>query len=302
MSLSKESQTTRSIRLLFYRILLWCYPSEVRRTSGIEMAELFWDMSEAERDRRSLPGYLWFLTRSFLEVPKAAASAHLEVRSKNRVPSGGDQTPKNLKKKHFEQLIMDFRYGWRSLRKRPLYTIVSALTLGLGIGAATSIFSVVEGVLLRELPYENSDQLVQVWIGYPEWGQHMNLRYDQYLLWRENNTQFQDVAVYQASTWGKATVTEIGRPQQVSTGTATASLLPVLGVDPIFGRWFSYTEEGTYPGGAASVAVISHSLWIRLYGQSQSVVGQSIVVDGVARTIIGVLPEDFRLRRLGEPP
>jgi predicted permease len=164
------------------------------------------------------------------------------------------------------------------------------------------MFSVIDGVLLKQLPYRQPDRLVTVWIGYPRWGQFMNLRDDQYRLWRENNTLFEDVAIYLASAWGHGTVSGAGQPQRVSIGTATASLLPVLGVNPALGRWFLPGEQGTEPGGAAPVAVVSFEFWTRMFGADPDVLGQVFVLDGIGRTIVGVLPQGFRLRWLTESP
>jgi predicted permease len=179
---------------------------------------------------------------------------------------------------------------------------VAVVTLGLGIGAATAVFSIIDGVLLRQLPYQDPERLVTVWIGYPLRGQFVNLRDDQYRLWEENNTLFQEVAIYLANAWGHGTLTGLGPPERVSVGTATVSLLSVLGVDPLLGRWFLPGEEGTEPGEAAPVAVISFELWTRMFGGRHDVLGQTIEVDGIARTIVGVLPEGFRLRWLTESP
>ncbi len=285
-----------------YCLLLRCYPAHVRRAVAQDMTDVFRDMYEAERRQSGLLGVAVFLLRANIEVPYKAALAHSDRWFGS--PNGSGRRDRNIPRKGrlFESAILDIRYSLRSLRKRPLYTVVAVLTLGLGIGAATSMFSVIDGVLLKQLPYREPGQLVTAWISRPEWGQHMNFRDDQYRLWRENNTLFQDVAIYNASQWGQGTLTGTERPERVSLGTATASVLSVLGVSPSLGRWFLPREEGTEPGGAAPVAVVSFEFWTRIFGADPDVLGQTIVLDGIGRTIVGVLPEGFRLRWLTESP
>jgi predicted permease len=208
-------------------------------------------------------------------------------------------------------LILDLRFAFRTLRRRLLYAAVAVLTLGLGIGAATTMFSVIEGVMLSPLPYEEPGRLLSVWMTIPKWkdvqgsGQnwsHVNLTDLQYRDWRENTELFQDVAMFHASEWGYGTLTGSDRPERVSMGVATASLLPVLGVRPDLGRWFEPAEEGAAAGQAAPVAVLSHRAWQRRFGGDREIIGRTIGLEGIERTIIGVLPADFRLRWLTASP
>jgi predicted permease len=266
------------------------------------MVDVFRDMYEVERMRRGRVGVALFSVRACAEVPFKAITAYRDCWSKTLQTRLRDDSNLPRNGHHLESIILDVRYALRSLRKRPLYTAVAVLTLGLGIGAATAMFSVIDGVLLRQLPYRDPGRLVTAWIGYPLRGQFVNLRDDQYRLWRANNTLFEDVAIYNANAWGHGTLTGSGRPERISLGTATASLASVLGVNPNLGRWFLQGEEGTEPGDAAAVAVISHDLWTRVFAAQHDVLGQTIEIDGIHRSVVGVLPEDFRLRWLTDSP
>ena len=302
----KPSPGGSAVVVSLYRLLLRSYPSQVYRNTAQDMMEVFLDLRDEERKNHGRFSAALFTLRAFLEVPYKAAIAHKESwsssrnRRSNSTGLGGPRS--DGRGWLLESMRQDIRYALRSLWKRPLYASVSVITLGMGIGAATAMFSVIEGVLLRQLPYREPNSLVTAWISYPQWGQFVNYRYDQYRLWRENNTLFQDVAIYLANSWGQGTVTGTDQPERVSTGTATASLLPVLGVSPVLGRWFTPSEIGTEPGGAAPVAVVSFGFWSRMFGADPDVLGKTFELDGISRTIVGVLPEGFRLRWLTGSP
>lgn len=198
----------------------------------------------------------------------------------------------------------DFRFALRTLRNRPLFAFLTVLTLGVGIGAPTAMFSVVDGILLKSLPYQDPGRLVSLWKVHRDWrGQpEIGERWDRGLInlrefrsWREGNTHFENVAAYQG-TWRAFT----GRDGAtlLSVGEATASLIPTLGVTMHLGRWFSASEEATAGEDDSSVAVLSHGFWERVYGADEGVLGTGIVLHGQAYTIVGVLPADFRLRLL----
>jgi predicted permease len=204
-----------------------------------------------------------------------------------------------------ESLVQDIRICLRSLLRRPLFTSVAVVTLGLGIGATTAMYGAVDAVLLPNLPYQEPDRLVtlwQEWPGHRGLGKYINLTDDQYRLWMDNATLFRDVAMFNASEWGYGTLTERGRPSRVGVGSATASLGGVLGVRPHLGRWILPQEEGSAPGAAAPVAVLSHQLWQGAFGGEPEAIGSTVVLDGLPRTIVGVLPPGFQLRWLTESP
>ena len=201
----------------------------------------------------------------------------------------------------FGSLLQDVRFAFRTLRRRPLFTTVTLLTLGLGIGATTAMFSVVEGVLLRPLPYERPGELVQIWQTYPRWRTNQQLAqmwdrnvlsYPDFRRFWERQTSFEDVGIY-----GSTAVTFSGRgnPERLSAGLASHSLFALLGIRPALGRTFLPEEEGR---GAPQVVVLTHAFWLERFGGDPGVLGRSISLDGVPFTIVGVLPAAFRLRTL----
>ena len=189
-----------------------------------------------------------------------------------------------------ETLRQDIRFGLRTLLKRPGFTLVAVLTLALGIGANSAIFSVVNAVVLRPLPYGAPDRLVALWGNLNQKGfEELELSAPEYADFRRAGAHvFEDVAAY---SQGGFNLTGAGEPERIQGVYATASLFPTLGVAPLRGR--AYTEEEDRPG-SDDVAVISHSLWQRRFGADPSVVGKSVTLDGRPTTIVGVMPAGFR--------
>src|SRR5947209_1933025 len=179
-------------------------------------------------------------------------------------------------------LLQDLRFGLRTLLKNPGFTAVAVLTLALGIGANTAIFSVVNAVLLRPLPYKDSSQLVMIWQGRGTPVSPLN-----FLDYEKQNRVFEHMATFNA---GSLTLTEIAEPERIRTGLVTADFFEVLGVRPILGRTFSSGEDQE---GQNNVVVLSHGLWQRHFGANPKVVGQTVVLDKKPHLVIGVLPSDF---------
>lgn len=199
--------------------------------------------------------------------------------------------------------VQDLRFGWRTLRRRPLFALMAVLTLGLGIGAATAIFSVVDGVLLRRLPYPDSGTLVSVWQAFPAWKEKDGLggiwdrvqyTFQDYRELKSGAKLLQEAGVF--AGWAKYTVTGKGTPERLSVGLASANLFQLLGVRPVLGRAFLPGEDSDTPGQAARVALLSHEFWQRRYGGEPSIVGNSISLNGDPYIIAGILPEGFRLQ------
>jgi putative ABC transport system permease protein len=177
----------------------------------------------------------------------------------------------------------------RRLLRAPLFTGVIVATLALGIGANTAIFSVIEGVLIKPLPYPNPQELIGVWhsatgINIPL----INIAPSLYFTYREQSRTFSDIGAWQG--YG-ATVTGLGDPHRVDCISVTSGLLPVLGVQPILGRWFSSTDGSP---GSPDTVMLTYGYWQSRFGGAPSVIGRRIVVDGTAREIIGVMPASFR--------
>jgi predicted permease len=184
----------------------------------------------------------------------------------------------------------------RRLRRAPLFTIVTLITLAAGVGANIAVFSVVEGVLLKPLPYPHSETLVGVWHTAPGLNlDEVNMAPSNYFIYREQNRVFQDIGVYEGDS---VAVTKQGSPEQVQALDVTDGVLPVLGVTPMLGRWFNRADVTP---NAAETVMLAYGYWQRRFGSDRSIVGKTITVDGKARQVIGVMPQHFRFLD-GEQP
>jgi predicted permease len=181
-----------------------------------------------------------------------------------------------------------FRQVLRRLGRAPLFTAITLITLAVGVGANTAIFSVVEGVLLKPLPYPQAEQLIGVWHTAPGIGmKDLNMSPSVYFIDREHSTTLQDVGAYDDDSFN---VTGAGEPEHVRGLDVTDGTLPILGVVPALGRLFTRADDS--PGAAATV-LLSNQYWRQKFGAASSVIGRSITVDGKPREIIGVLPNGF---------
>jgi predicted permease len=183
-----------------------------------------------------------------------------------------------------ENLLQDLRYGARTLRKSPGFAAVAILTLALGIGVNTALFSVVNGVLLNPLPYPQPNQLVELWWDRTP-GQHSSIPYSNFLDWQKESTAFSAVGAYLQDNM---IVTGAGEPERVDGVKISANFFDLLGVKPSLGRSFRPEEDQVW---AAPVALISDGLWNRKFGSSPDALGKSITVDGTSYRIVGVVPE-----------
>jgi putative ABC transport system permease protein len=188
-----------------------------------------------------------------------------------------------------ETLLKDIRYGVRGLLKRPGFTVIALITLALGIGANTAIFSVVNAVLLRPLPFKNPEELVIVWedatfVGFP----HNTPAPANYVDWKNQNQSFVDMA---ASHEDSFNLTGDGEPERVSAYTVNANFFPLLGVQPLLGRGF--LDEEDRPGGN-KVVVLSYSLWQSRYGGDRNILNRAILLNGEKHTVVGVMPASFQ--------
>jgi len=188
-----------------------------------------------------------------------------------------------------ETLLKDIRYGVRGLLKRPGFTAIALITLALGIGANTAIFSVVNAVLLRPLPFREPDKLVIVWEDATFAGFPRNTPAPaNYVDWKTQNQSFADMA---ASAEGSFNLTGDGEPERVAAYSVTANFFPLFGVQPILGR--SFLPEEDRPGGN-KVAVLSYSLWQSRYGGDRQIVNRDIQLNGEKHTVVGVMPPSFQ--------
>lgn len=186
-----------------------------------------------------------------------------------------------------EQFARDASYGLRQLRRNPVVSAIAIATLALGIGGITAMFSAVDAVLIRPLPYADAGRLVMIWLDMSKERRSGFMPTPaEWLEWRRHNTVFTDIALTQPAD---ATLSGDSEPEQVPARKATWNLWSVLGVKPLIGRVF--TEEEDENG--VRVAVISHGLWQRRYGGSPNVVGRKIVVNDNPYEVIGVMPREF---------
>ncbi len=185
-----------------------------------------------------------------------------------------------------QTLWQDLRYGARMLLKNPGFTLIAVITLALGIGANTAIFSVVNAVLLRPLPYEQADRLVLLAENGENFGE-MSVAYPNFLDWRAQQTVFETMGVYNRGSYN---LTGSGEPEQVRGANASADLLLALRVRPALGRL--YTSDEDKPG-AVPVVVLSHGLWQRRFGGDANVINQAITLNERSYTVIGVTPPGF---------
>ena len=194
-----------------------------------------------------------------------------------------------------ETLLADLKFAQRRLRKSPGFAATVLLTLAIGIGANTAVFSVVNSVLLKPLPYPHSEQLVALWLNAPGAGGLANfdnglqLSASMYLTFSQHSNSFQSMGVW---TMRYANVTGIAQPDQVSAAFVSDGVLEALNVPPAMGRWFLASDQD--PHGTKTV-MLNYGYWQRHFGSDSSVIGRSIQVDAETRTIVGVMPRGFRM-------
>jgi predicted permease len=187
-----------------------------------------------------------------------------------------------------ESVYADVRYGLRILRKNPGFTAVAVLTLALGIGANTAIFSVVQGVLLAPLPYTEPERLVLVWQYNLTLKHAISVSYPDFLDWHREAHSFQQMAAFD---WQERDLTSPGTPEHISGKEISSGFLSTLGVNPILGREFSPEEDKR---GGPLVVIISDRMWRNRFARSAQALGKSVTLDGADYIVIGVLPADFR--------
>ena len=184
----------------------------------------------------------------------------------------------------------------RRLWRAPIFTIVTLITLGAGVGANIAVFSVVDGVLLKPLPYPHAESLVGVWHTAPGLNlDDVNMAPSNYFIYREQNRVFEDIGMYEGDS---VSVTGQGNPEQVHALDVTDGVLPILGVTPVLGRWFSRSDAQK---GSPDTVMLDYGYWQRRFGGDRSVMGRAIRVDGKPRQVIGVMPKEFRFLD-GEQP
>ena len=242
----------------WYRRLLNLYPRDFRDEFGREMVRLYRDRRREER--------WWSLWTSLLvDAVRTAPSEHLAI------------------------LAQDLRHASRALRRTPVITATAVLTLALGIGASTAVFSVVHAVTIRPLPYPDPAALVELFESNPARGvPGMRASALNYLSWAERSRSFDAIAAFGSTG---ATLTDGLEPEVLSGSLVTASLFDVLRVRPLLGRGLGPEDERP---GAPGVVVLSESLWHSRFGSDYGITGRSITLDGQPHQVVGVMPRTFR--------
>ncbi|HET9742014.1 MAG TPA: ABC transporter permease [Terriglobales bacterium] len=184
--------------------------------------------------------------------------------------------------------FQDIRYGFRMLVKSPGFAAIAILTLALGIGANTAIFSVVNGVLLNALPFPHSDQIVSLFQKMPNF-ENASISYPNFEDWRRMNRTFTTIAAYRPSGFS---LSGNGEPEHVQGEMISHGFFEILGLNPVLGRTFREDDDHI---GAEPTAMITEGLWKRKFGGARDIVGRSIVLNDISRTIIGVVPSNFHL-------
>ena len=187
-------------------------------------------------------------------------------------------------------ITRDSRYALRMLVRSPAFSIIAILTFAIGIGVNTAVFSVVNGVLLRALPYPDADRITMVWLDNQRQGIKEDITsYPNYMDWRDQNTAYAHLAAFTSSSFS---LTGAGEPERLRGALATANFFDVLGVQPLIGR--VYTAANEVPGQDA-VVLISHGLWQRRFGGAPDVLGRTLLLNGQQHEMIGVMPADLSL-------
>jgi putative ABC transport system permease protein len=192
-----------------------------------------------------------------------------------------------------ETLLQDIRYGLRMLTRSPGFTAISLLMLALGIGANTAMFSIVDAVLLRPLPYEHPERLVRVWQRLPD-GNFNLFSTPDFNAWKAQTLAFDKFGAHVLADFS---LTGSGEAERVQGARVSAEFFPLVGIHPYFGRTFF--EEEDRPG-AGDVVVLGYGLWERRFGADPAIAGKQIILNGASKTVIGVMPRNFDVLETGE--
>ena len=279
----------RSLSERAYAVILRAFPPSFREEAGLAMAETFRDQCREVRSRRFGLARLWL--RTLVDVGRNAPAERLAAWRQGR-----DHPRPFLRKREppLETLTRDLGLALRALRQRPGFAFLTVLTLALGLGANTAIFSVVKAVLLAPLPYPEPDRLAFVWGRSPS-GTEEGVSWPDFVELRGNARSFAGLAVVRGQS---VNLTGGESPERLTGCFTTASLFStVLATRAQIGRTFS--AEETEVASLAPVALLSHGLWQRRFGADPGVLGRSLTLNGTAFRVVGVLREDFDLMVLG---
>ncbi|MBZ5557251.1 MAG: ABC transporter permease [Acidobacteriia bacterium] len=267
------------------RLLLRAYPREFRDAVGDAFVDASVDRMR-DRRRRGWPmAAIWIvaLADTLRHAPAERARAWLDARharSRHHALTAGERTM-------MDTLLQDVRYALRLWRKRPAFACIAILTLALGVGANTAMFSIVNAVLLRSLPYANAERLVSVWSRTAQFPRGL-LSYQEYEELQKQSGSLEALALYLAQS---VNLTGVAEPQRLVGIFVTGSFFDVLGLKAERGRLF--TEDESAPGGVKPVVVITRQFWQQRFGGAPDIVGRSIALNGIPLTIVGVMAPPF---------
>ncbi|MCZ6915248.1 MAG: ABC transporter permease [Gemmatimonadetes bacterium] len=262
------------------RVFLLAYPPAFRRAFGDDMMEVHRDRCREEWRR----GRWWGLTTYWVSTALDLIEDGLAERFASR------RTPKRQRRREImSTIVQDLHYAIRSLKRQPAFTAVVILTLALGIGANAAIFSVVDGILLRSLPYHEPDRLVRIW-GADQTGEErfLEVAYQDFEAFRDDSRSFSGIGAFSEAPHDL--VDAFGNPTEVRVARVTAGLFATLGVQPALGRPFLPDDARRQ----IRVLILSHALWQSRYGADAAVLGRTITIRGRGFEIVGVMPPGFR--------
>ncbi len=247
-------------------------------------------------EQREVDDELQFHIEEQIQANCAAGMDEAEARRQALIAFGGVENSREACAQQrptwlIETLLQDVRYGFRGLRRNPAYSITAILTLAMGIGTTTAVFSVVDRILFRSLPYADARRLVSAGLTAPISPNEFLLT-DSYYEWRDHQIPFTAITSEQGTE--PCDLTE-QRPARLNCSRVESSFLPTLGVTPLFGRNFDSDEDQP---NAPKVALISYGLWKRSFGLDPAILNQTISIDGRKTRVIGVLPKDFEMPML----
>jgi len=282
-------------------LLLRFFPPGFRDRYGADVVDLVGQQSAEVRRREGLFGVLRLWAFQMSDLGRAAWAERRAERHPSSLPSLRSATTMNAPvSPHGSSgrggrlrglpgaFAQDARYAVRMLWSAPVFTAVAVVTLALGIGATTAIFTVIDGVLLTPLPYDDPDELVAVYLRVPSVGQsRINHTSSTFLTFRDRNTAFDAIGAWRAA---EVPVTGFDEPEQVSTVMVTEGVLPALRAQPFLGRGFA--AEDALPE-APQTVILGNGYWQRRFGGDEAVIGETIHIAGFSAQIIGVMPSGF---------
>jgi predicted permease len=269
--------------LWWYRLALLLYPGEFRQRFGGEMEATFAAAYRTARSRRkSSVARLWVET--LVQILAFAAVEWIEpVRRRFRRHAVVQHARSRSKTSEpLMSLVHDLKIGVRTLSHRPSFTLAAVLTLGLGVGVNTAVFSVVHGIMWRQLAYDRPEELVVLW-------PNRSFSTREVVFLREHTTMLDGIAT--VAGWSVA-LTDVEQPTQLSGARTSANVFRLLGVAPILGRTFVDDDVAV---GSAPVAMLSHTLWTTRFGADSSLIGGTLTVDGLTHQVVGVMPPSFEI-------